>query len=58
MRLRIPAPFDQDWAHKGGQRDRRRARRGLLRLAMPNTPPATINPDALAHGPAFATRTL
>ena len=58
-RLRIPAPLDphvhlrdMDWAHKGSIASETAAALaggycGVL--DMPNTPPATIAPDALAH---------
>ena len=59
MRLRIPAPFDPhvhlrdlDWAHKGSFASETAAALAggyCALLDMPNTPPATINPDALAH---------
>ena len=58
-RLRIPSPFDphvhlrdMEWAHKGSVASETAAALaggycGVL--DMPNTPPATVNPDALAH---------
>ncbi len=59
MRLRIPAPFDPhvhlrdlDWAHKGSFASETAAALAggyCALLDMPNTPPATVNPDALAH---------
>ena len=59
MRLRIPAPFDPhvhlrdlDWAHKGSFASETAAALAggyCALLDMPNTPPATIDPDALAQ---------
>ena len=59
MRLRIPAPFDPhvhlrdlDWAHKGSFASETAAALAggyCALLDMPNTPPATVNPGALAH---------
>ena len=58
MRLRIPAPFDPhvhlrdlDWAHKGTVASETAAALAggyVALLDMPNTPPATVNPPALA----------
>lgn len=59
MLLRIPAPFDPhvhlrdlDWAHKGTFASETAAALAggyTALLDMPNTPPATIDPVALAH---------
>lgn len=63
MRLRIPAPFDphvhlrdMDWAHKGTFASETAAALAggyCALLDMPNTPPATIDPDTLAHKQAI-----